>query len=785
MALRRDHGRVVAAAVRDWYLRGDVVDRARRLFLLVAVGSTLLTAALAEVDTGAGHLVVLAAGAVLLASWTHGYLRAAPRPRLDLLDAVDAVALAAFVAAVSEPSTVLGFLFWAVWFRSQYGSGRAALVRCTAHVAAVALGVAAWWVQPANTDVSEVWGVLGAFPVVFLGLAVARRVHTASSRIVRDQLRENALSTLGDAVVGIVDRTEVVRAGMVAAQEIAAATPGLRLALIRVRDGVADADLRAGDWAAPLVCGPVGDAEPSPLLTDAALDAGAGLTTTPGRWTWIASPVPVGHTWLVAGGDGLAAEGLDAASLLSNHIALALNRCAAHAALVQRADTDSLTGLANRGAFRDAVDLALLQDGRAGGEGGPFVLFVDLDDFKYVNDGFGHGAGDDVLTATADRLRETVGTAGLCARLGGDEFAVLLPATTTDVAESLARAVVDAVTAPVAVVTGVAEMAAEEVQVGCSVGVAHCAGATGGVDEVVQRADVAMYSAKTGGGGVAVFGRRSAAAEAEAVLLRELAGATARGQIEVHYQPVVDLAEDADDVSCSGMEALVRWNHPERGLVGPQEFITRAERSGAIHEIGAHVLDQSCRDAAAWTAAGRPLTVHVNVSVAQLADDRLLTVVASCLRRSGLPPEQLVLEITESMVLEAPDALRRVHDLAATGVQIAVDDFGTGYASLTALRRLPVSLVKVDRSFVAGATGNPADLAIIEAVVQMAGRLGVEVVAEGVEEVAQAQLLAAAGAHHAQGFLYATPLPRAAFDEWLATRTPLAPRPVRRRTTAD
>ncbi|MEW9267569.1 EAL domain-containing protein [Kineococcus endophyticus] len=784
MAVRQDHGRAVVAAVRDWYLHGDVVDRARRLFFLVAIGSTLLTAAGAEVDTGAGRLVVLAAVVVLIASWTHGYLRAAARPRPDLFDAADAVARAAFVAAVADPPAVLGFLFWAVWFRSQYGSGRTALLRCVHHVAAVTVGAAVWWALPANTETSTVWGVAGAFPVVFLGLAVARRVHSAAARIVRDQRREAALSTLGAAVVGLVDRAEVVRAGMAAAREIAAATPGLRLALVRVRDGVGDADLRAGDWATPLTLArvPAEASGAAALPTDAALDAAAGTT---GSWTSYASPVPDGQTWLVAGGDELAAEGLHAASLLNNGIALALNRCAAHAALTRRADTDSLTGLANRGAFRDAVDLALLDHERSDGEAGPFVLFVDLDDFKYVNDGFGHGAGDDVLTATADRLRATVGAAGLCARLGGDEFAVLLPSTTTDVAEALAQAVVDAVTVPVAVVTGVAEMAAEEVQVGCSVGVARCAGATGGVDEVVQRADVAMYSAKTGGGGVAVFGRRSAAAEAEAVLLRELAGATARGQIEVHYQPVVDLAEDAADVSCSGMEALVRWNHPERGLVGPQDFIARAERSGAIHEIGAHVLDQACRDAAAWTVAGRPLTVHVNVSVAQLADDRLLTVVRSCLRRSGLPPEQLVLEITESMVLEAPDALRRVHDLAATGVRIAVDDFGTGYASLTALRRLPVSLVKVDRSFVAGATSNPADLAIIEAVVQMAGRLGVEVVAEGVEEVAQAQLLAAAGAHHAQGFLYATPLPRAAFDEWLATRTPLHPRPVRRRTTAD
>ncbi|MEW1960517.1 EAL domain-containing protein [Kineococcus sp. NPDC059986] len=776
MTVRRDHGwETVVAAVRGWYLGGDVVDRARRLFFLVAVASTLLTAAPVEAEGGTQRGVMTAAVAVLIASWAHGYHRRSARRSADV---ADTVALVAFVGAAAEPSAVLGFLFWAVWFRSQYGSTRAAVLRCGAHLAAVAGGLALWWAMPTHTDPSEVTGLLGAFPVVLLGLAVARRVHTATSRIVRDQRREAALSALGAGVVGVVDPAEVVRVGMVTARELAAATPGLRLVLVRVRDGVADGDLRSGEWTTPIPGGPVPATLDGPLVSDADLDAAAG---TRGTWTWFASPVPAGQTWLVAGGDGLAEEGHDAASLLNNHIALALNRCAAHATLTERASTDSLTGLANRGTFRDAVDLALLD-----GDGSDcVVLFVDLDDFKYVNDGFGHGAGDDVLRTTADRLRDVVGAAGLCARLGGDEFAVLLPATSAVVAEAVAQAVVDAVTTPLVVVTGVSQMVSGEVQVGCSVGVAGCGGVVGGVDEVVQRADVAMYSAKTAGGGVAVFGRRSAAAEAEAVLLRELAAATGRGEIEVHYQPVVDLAEDADDVSCSGMEALVRWNHPQRGLLAPGEFVTRAERTGAIHEIGAHVLDQACRDAAAWTVAGRPLTVHVNVSVAQLGDDRLLSVVASCLRRSGLPPEQLVLEITESMVLEAPDALRRVHDLAATGVRIAVDDFGTGYASLTTLRRLPVSLVKVDRSFVAGAIANPADLAIIEAVVQMAGRLGVEVVAEGVEEVGQAQLLAAAGAHHAQGFLYATPLPRAAFDEWLATRTPLTPRPTRRRTVAD
>jgi EAL domain-containing protein (putative c-di-GMP-specific phosphodiesterase class I) len=255
---------------------------------------------------------------------------------------------------------------------------------------------------------------------------------------------------------------------------------------------------------------------------------------------------------------------------------------------------------------------------------------------------------------------------------------------------------------------------------------------------------------------------------------RELGVATENGELVVHYQPVLSLPE----TRCIAAEALVRWQHPERGLLYPDAFIDYAEKTGAIHDIGAFVLRRACADAAAWRDAypGSPLAVHVNVSALQLDDDRFFDTVTWCLSHFALPPDLLVLEITETQVISSTAAIDQVNALAAHGVTIAIDDFGTGYSALTTLRSLPVQIVKIDKSFIAGSTVNAEDRAVTEAVVQMAAQMGMQTIAEGVERLDQQRFLESIGTNAVQGFLYLRPTNVVDFTAWLAMHlTGLAP----------
>ncbi|MHB1490582.1 MAG: EAL domain-containing protein, partial [Cellulomonas sp.] len=245
----------------------------------------------------------------------------------------------------------------------------------------------------------------------------------------------------------------------------------------------------------------------------------------------------------------------------------------------------------------------------------------------------------------------------------------------------------------------------------------------------------------------------------------DLAAAAANGQLVVHYQPVVTL----DDGRCAAVEALVRWQHPEQGLLLPDEFIAVAERTGAIGSIGAVVLRQAVGDAARWrdSFSGVALSVHVNVSALQLDDDAFTVAVADCLRDFAWPANRLVLEFTETIVISSPAAIDRLRALSASGIQIAIDDFGTGYASLTTLRSLPVQIVKIDKSFIAGSTTNIEDRAVTEGIATMVTRMGLRAIAEGVERPEQRDLLMSIGVREAQGFLYLSPQPAADLANWL------------------
>jgi diguanylate cyclase (GGDEF)-like protein len=424
----------------------------------------------------------------------------------------------------------------------------------------------------------------------------------------------------------------------------------------------------------------------------------------------------------------------------------------------QEAMRDGLTGLPNRVAILDALDKTLQGRGRKD----TAVLFIDLDNFKDANDAFGHQVGDGLLVALAARLSRQLRPGDVLARLGGDEFAVLL----TDVvrqdealltAERLLRAMHD----PIRI--GEFTIATE-----ASIGLAFVDDSENGAD-LLRNADLAMYQAKRDGGNqVAIYKpilhtavlRRS---ELEA----DLRVALSEEQFVLHYLPIMDVATGR----LVGTEALVRWEHPTRGLLGPLEFITAAEQSGLIVPLGAWVLRTACVQTAQWQQESpdrAPLTVAVNLSPRQLLDRTLVATVAEALHDSGLDASSLCLEITEgSIIRDFETTMPTLNALRTLGVSLALDDFGTGYSSLSYLKQLPVNIVKIDRSFVNDLGNVTPNSQIVLAIIDLAHALGMRVTAEGAETPTQLNTLRAMGSDQAQGYLLGKPMPREALGEVL------------------
>jgi diguanylate cyclase (GGDEF)-like protein len=424
----------------------------------------------------------------------------------------------------------------------------------------------------------------------------------------------------------------------------------------------------------------------------------------------------------------------------------------AQAALTYQALHDSITSLSNRVGLMDRLVSAL-----AALEGRPdrlALLFLDLDDFKSVNDTLGHETGDRVLREVGRRLTRVSRCEDTVARLGGDEFVLLCTALSADDdLDLICDRAMRAICAPL-------QDGSHDVTVTGSLGAVLTSDHLAEPDELLQQADIAMYSAKRSGGNrfqVYTAGLRSVA-ESSRGLASELRRAIEGSELFVLYQPVFDL----QDGSILGAEALVRWRHSERGVIPPAEFIPVAERRGLIKAIGDFVLNEACRQLAAWTSAGscpEQFTIGVNVSGRELRDPELATRVTATLERYGIAPERLVLEITENVLIgELGDAHRSIESLAQLGVRIALDDFGIGYSTLAHLRQLCTDILKIDRSFVSQLGGQSRDREIIAAVTGMAHALGMKVVAEGVETEAQRDELAAIGCDAAQGFLFAKPL---------------------------
>ena len=425
---------------------------------------------------------------------------------------------------------------------------------------------------------------------------------------------------------------------------------------------------------------------------------------------------------------------------------------------------DALTGLPNRLLFADQVRQALARDRK---EEAPAVLFLDLDDFKTINDSLGHGAGDELLVAVAHRLRSHVRPGDVVARLGGDEFAVLLERTELEAAERAAERLVRALRSPFV-------LSGHEMSIHASIGIAgHYEAGT--ADELLRNADVAMYSAKDNGKrGYAVYEpEMHARVRRRQELIASVERAVQRSEISAHYQPIVSLA-DGETIA---LEALARWQHPERGLVPPGSFIPIAEETGLMVPIGRRILRQACRDLAIWQknhAAQAALSVTVNLSPSELQNPKIAEDVAEILAETRIPPRSLTLEITESGAMRDQEAtIETLHVLRRLGVRLALDDFGTGYSSLSHLRLFPIDILKIAKPFVDDLGAETSDSSFLEAILGLARALDLTVIVEGIETADQASTLHRLGCKIGQGYHFARPLDRAGTAAHLGVR-PLA-----------
>jgi diguanylate cyclase (GGDEF)-like protein len=657
-------------------------------------------------------------------------------------------------AALRDPMATAPLATAVVATQSLYGSSRVAWWRLLAvSLALPAVLAVDQGVGGHSHNVARWGGVVGLIPVLAMVTIAVRGLYNLFERHVGAAEREAVLARTGSRLIDQTDPAMVARVVREGSTALCALTPGVCL-LILDRDGpflhVVGARglpesmtetrvsiVEPADPTAPVVWLPEYSEQLNRILGERR------------HWRTMTLSRTASHELIAVGGRQPVPDDIfDGFCTISHQHTLAEANSRSHAQLIRLAHHDRLTGLATRALLMEHIDAANAAGDLAA------VLIIDLDDFKQVNDTHGHDAGDQLLVAVAERLRIVAGEHGRCARLGGDEFALALaaPADPEQVAGHLSRWLWDLTTAAHAS--------------GASIGIAP-ADPTLAAADLLRCADTAMYVAKNTGKNRVE--RYATARHGDIIHLRlieqSLPGAAARGEIVVFYQPHVDLGTGR----CVGAEALVRWQHPVLGLLPPDRFIPLAERTGHISDMGAYALRVACVQTVEWSALPDcdDLRMAVNVAAAQLYNPEFVDLVADALASSGLPPGKLVLELTESGAIDHSRAREQIQALVDLGVQISVDDFGTGYASLATLHTVTAHQVKIDRSFVSG-DRRDRGARMVELIVAAARILDLDVVAEGVETEEQAMALHRAGVPVAQGYLYGRPMPAGEFPGWLA-----------------
>jgi len=669
--------------------------------------------------------------------------------------------------------------FTAWQFRPEFDAGAAALSALAAYVAfdlarrfATETGRAAWlWLLGAALALGT--GLASVHFVALAGRPLPFAFGYAGPRVAATVVLATlvALFVLWLAFAPQPTRRRTTFAAL-ALGAVACAGPLLYLQALRVAPALHWQPLRvvaAALVSAALLAACLALARPAAPAWRRLLGAlGTGLVVFGAqRATTLAAWVPfdaasLNHPGGLFGPTALAAlASLGSASLLTAMLLLSLIEARMRAALQaavarieEAARTDALTQLPNRADFDRRLDAAARL---ADGADQMALLFIALDGFKPVNDSFGRSIGDQLLQQIARRLHDAAGAEGTVGRVGGDEFVLLLTQADRRSVGALAQRLLGRVGEP-------CEIEGRHVPVSCSIGIVLCPrdGAPGGA--MVRAEAAARYAKRSGGATFAFFEPRMLGDAREQVeLLRDLRQAVARQQLELYYQPLVH----APSGEVTGVEALLRWHHPDRGMVSPAVFVPIAERHGLIGTIGQWVIEEACRQAGAWRDAGLRMRVSINLSVHQLRQPDLAERIAAALQRHRVRPQLLTCEITESVAMEDAEGTMRIFErLAATGVQISIDDFGTGYSSLAYLRKLPAAELKIDRSFVLDLEGSADARAVVDAVVKLAQALGRKVVAEGVESEAQMDILRALGCDVLQGYLFAKPMSAKALAAW-------------------
>jgi len=749
----------------------DLLARVRWAFLLVAffnAGLSLLLIGVSDADLPARVAGVLATF-YLCWRWQRGYTTG----RFGILaELLAGVALVLLGIGAGDPLRAAMVLYMGLYFQALYVGGRRLSLAIAVNVGAYGVAV---WLSP-TTESLTLWSpeVLMQPPGVVL-VVVMSLLGNSLARHERAAARERALARFGSALVASSDRQAVYAATM----------EGVR-ALVGPHAEV-DAVLAVGDIERVQIVAATGshtarwqgqffDVHPATrpgLLAGGLFELDAavveGLLAAAGQQDWRGTNVvssllvhgTVHGSLTVITPTSLPDECKDGLRALSTEVALALETHDLREELAHQAFHDPLTNLANRALLVDRARQALSRAARH--DEATAILLLDLDGFKTVNDSLGHQAGDGVLMAIAERLHACLRVGDTAARLGGDEFAVLLERLDDPLAESgaIAQRILDALVAPVSLPT-------QEVFVSASVGIAVARGAAD-VDELLSQADTAMYAAKRNGKGrYSVFEPNLRADALRRLELEtDLRRAIDAEQFVLHYQPIVRLADQRP----VGLEALVRWQHPRRGMVPPDAFIPLAEETGLIVPLGRWVLGESARQLARLRSecpTQWPLRMSVNVAARHLLEPGLVDDVEAVLREAGLPADALVLELTEHALIQRSEAtLARLHELRDLGVHLALDDFGTGYSSLAYLRDLPFDRVKIDRSFIRDVERQPAQAALVQAIVSLGQALGLKTVGEGVETAAQARQLARLGCDLVQGYHFARPVDAASIGPLL------------------